>query len=118
MLHQLAEQHYPAEVNWWHATHSSATHAFADEVKELGNQLEKFSQLIWYSTAQTGDKPAAQFSGRMAVSMAGAAQFSPQHHFYLCGPLEFMQSVFKQLTAAGIAPDHIHYEMFGPHKSL
>lgn len=118
MLHQLAEQHYPAEVNWWHATHSSATHAFADEVTELGNQLEKFSQLIWYSAPQTGDNPASQFSGRMAVSMAGAEQFSPQHHFYLCGPLAFMQSVFEQLTAAGIAPDHIHYEMFGPHKSL
>ncbi len=118
MLHQLAHKQYPAEVNWWHATRSQATHAFAGEVAELGDKLEKFRQLTWYSAPQSPTLQPGQFTGRMDVSQTGSEQLSPDRHYYLCGPLGFMQSVFSQLTNAGIPAEHIHYELFGPHKSL
>ncbi|GAA0490606.1 MULTISPECIES: NO-inducible flavohemoprotein [Tatumella] len=118
MLHSLAEQSYPAEVNWWHAAENPASHAFRDEVSALGEKLEHFRQLTWYNHPAAGDNDPAHFSGLMDLSQAGEQQVSQHRHYYLCGPAGFMQSVFNQLTAAGVSADHIHYEMFGPHQSL
>lgn len=39
-------------------------------------------------------------------------------HYYLCGPVAFMQHIARQLTAMGVNADQIHYECFGPHKIL
>ena len=50
-------------------------------------------------------------SGRM--DLAGI-ELPPTARVFLCGPLPFMQSVRGALTARGIAPDRIDYEVFGP----
>ncbi|PJI50340.1 hypothetical protein CTI14_63740, partial [Methylobacterium radiotolerans] len=38
----------------------------------------------------------------------------PTARVFLCGPLPFMQAIRNALTARGIAPERIEYEVFGP----
>ncbi len=47
MLDTLAKAGHTAQVNWFHAAENGDVHAFADEVKELGQSLPRF-------TAHTG----------------------------------------------------------------
>jgi nitric oxide dioxygenase len=35
-------------VNWFHAAENGDVHAFADEVKALGETLPKFTSHVWY----------------------------------------------------------------------
>jgi ferredoxin len=38
--------------------------------------------------------------------------------FYICGPSTFMSDLTAGLAASGVAPDHIHTEMFGSGPSI
>lgn len=118
MLHQLAAQHYPGRVNWWHAAADHGSHAFASEVATLGTRLENFRQLTWYQHTSVPAEDAGLFSGLMDIHQTGEDFSQLAGDYYLCGPTGFMQSLIQQLTAAGIDRDHIHYEMFGPHQNL
>ncbi len=43
MLDTLAKAGHTAQVNWFHAAENGDVHAFADEVKELGLSLPRFT---------------------------------------------------------------------------
>ena len=116
MLHELAEQRYPARVNWWHTAHNRAEHAFSQEVTELGAKLPAFHEVIRYT--QPGVAEASPLAGLIHQTQLSARPDDLQCHYYVCGPTGFMQTVVGLLTDAGVSPLHIHYEMFGPHKNL
>lgn len=116
MLEALAAQQHPALVQWLHAADNGKTHAFADEVTAAGQRLPRFAQHIWYREPQFGDRYQTQ--GLMDL-LPLESQFSdPATHYYLCGPVGFMQHIAAQLVKMGIGTDRIHYEVFGPHKVL
>ncbi|MEW6484600.1 MAG: NO-inducible flavohemoprotein [Pseudomonadota bacterium] len=118
MLHALAEQQYTARVNWWHAAHNRAEHAFSEEVTQLGSTLNDFHEVIWYKQPDNAMADDHHLSGLINITQAGSALDDPRCHYFVCGPTGFMQSVIHQLTEAGVSQSHIHYELFGPHKDL
>ncbi|MGK3143342.1 NO-inducible flavohemoprotein [Pantoea sp. C2G6] len=118
MLHALAARHHPAPVSWLHAAENGAQHAFAAEVNATGAQLSDFASQVWYRAPQAGDAGHYDAEGVMDITRLSARLASPETHFYLCGPLGFMQHVVAQLRDAGVADDRIHYELFGPHKGM
>ena len=118
MLHQLADSQHPAKVQWFHATENGNAHAFAQEVTETGSKLAQFSQHIWYNKPTAEDAGKYNSTGFMALESLTAQIKDPAMQFYICGPVAFMAMVERQLMEAGVAKDHIHYEVFGPHKAL
>ena len=118
MLHKLAQEQHQATVQWFHATEDGAMHAFAEEVGELGQQLPKFSQEIWYNHPRAEDEGKYQHRGLMNLLPLEAKLSDPAMHYYLCGPLAFMAMVEKSLLQSGVEKARIHYEVFGPHKAL
>ena len=52
----------------------------------------------------------------MDLSVVASELNEPDRQFYLCGPVGFMQFIARQLLDAGVPNQHIHYEVFGPHK--
>ena len=115
MLHALAKQKHQASVSWLHAAENGARHAFADEVAQTGAQLAHFSSHVWYNTPRAED--AERFDAQGVMNLAAVAELiNTDRHYYLCGPVSFMQFVARQLLEAGVANQHIHYEVFGPHK--
>lgn len=116
MLDTLAANAHQAQVNWFHAAENGKAHAFAGEVTSLGARLPRFASHIWFNQPEAEDVFDTQ--GLMTLQPHEGLLSDPAMHFYLCGPVGFMQFVAAQLTAIGINADHIHYECFGPHKVL
>lgn len=120
MLDTLAKAGHTAQVNWFHAAENGDVHAFADEVKELGQSLPRFTAHTWYRQPNEADRAKGQFDseGLMDLSKLEGAFSDPTMQFYLCGPVGFMQFAAKQLVDLGVKQENIHYECFGPHKVL
>ncbi|EJM8895223.1 NO-inducible flavohemoprotein [Shigella flexneri] len=120
MLDTLAKAGHTAQVNWFHAAENGEVHAFADEVKELGQSLPRFTAHTWYRQPSEADRAKGQFDseGLMDLSKLEGAFSDPTMQFYLCGPVGFMQFTAKQLVDLGVKQENIHYECFGPHKVL
>jgi nitric oxide dioxygenase len=120
MLNVLAANQHQAPIHWLHAAENGRVHAFADEVKSLGNRLPQLQSHVWYNQPQAEDLPGEQYQsqGLMDLSLLKSQLADPTTEFYLCGPVGFMQFAAQQLVALGVAVDHIHYECFGPHKVL
>ncbi len=118
MLHALAARQHPAAVNWLHAAENGQQHAFADEVRAAGALLPDFAQHIWYREPNQGDAGRYDAQGLMDLASVSPRLQEVNTHFYLCGPLGFMQFVVQQLLAVGVTADRIHYEVFGPHKVM
>ncbi|MEH0834254.1 NO-inducible flavohemoprotein [Pectobacterium cacticida] len=118
MLHALKQQDHQAQVMWLHAAENGATHAFADEIKQTGLSLPQFQQHIWYREPLQADRPGEDYQhrGLMQLDALKTALTTPGMHYYLCGPVVFMQFVAQQLLAMGVSTEQLHYECFGPHK--
>ena len=61
MLDTLAKAGHTAQVNWFHAAENGDVHAFADEVKELGQSLPRFTAHTWYRQPSEADRAKGQF---------------------------------------------------------
>lgn len=118
MLHALAAGHHRAPVSWLHAAENGRQHAFRNEVAATGAQLADFTHRVWYREPAAEDAGHYDAQGVMDLTALSARLASPATHFYLCGPLAFMEHVVAQLRDAGVADTRIHYELFGPHKGM
>ncbi|KAA5946658.1 NO-inducible flavohemoprotein [Pantoea sp. Bo_2] len=118
MLHVLAASQHGAPVSWLHAAENGKQHAFSAEVRATGAQLADFVSHVWYREPEAEDAGRYDTQGLMDITVLSARLTSPDTHFYLCGPLPFMQHVVAQLRDAGVADTRIHYELFGPHKGM
>lgn len=118
MLASLAEQHHAGAVTWLHAAECGSQHAFADEVNAMGSRLPNFTRHIWYRQPESTDSGRYDAQGLMDLASVSATLNQADRHYWICGPLPFMQFVARQLVDAGIPSDRIHYEVFGPHKVL
>ncbi|MEQ9890243.1 NO-inducible flavohemoprotein [Pectobacterium aroidearum] len=118
MLHTLKQQDHQAKVLWLHAAENGTAHAFADEIKQTGESLPQFQHHIWYREPQQADRPGEDYhhSGLMQLASLKDELTTPDMHYYLCGPVVFMQFIAQQLLAMGISAEQLHYECFGPHK--
>ncbi|MFK3932044.1 NO-inducible flavohemoprotein [Pantoea agglomerans] len=118
MLHALAARQHRAPVSWLHAAENGKQHAFSPEVIATGAQLTDFVSQVWYRDPAAEDAGRYDAQGLMDITAISARLASPDTHFYLCGPLPFMQHVVAQLRDASVADTRIHYELFGPHKGM
>lgn len=98
---------HSANIHWLHATDNTARHAFATRVSEYVKQQENLTQQTWYKDQQ----------GFMDLNAVDSIDWQATD-FYLCGPIEFMQFIAKQLVEKQVPEANIHYECFGPHKVL
>lgn len=113
MLEALHSEQQHSNVHFLHACENSAQHSFAERTTTLVN-VNNWQQKVWY---QHEESPLAHIdTGFMDLSTLTLPIATG--HYYLCGPVGFMQFVKKQLLALGIEDNRIHYEVFGPHESL
>ncbi|MCT1363271.1 globin domain-containing protein [Microbacterium sp. p3-SID337] len=109
MVDDLAQRRPDRPVHLFHVDREPDTHALVSAVRGRAQHLSDVRALTWY-TAGVEEGPSVR-SGRM--DLAGI-DLPPTARVFLCGPLSFMQAVRGALTARGIEPDRIDYEVFGP----
>ena len=115
MLHALAAERSTREIWWLHGTRNGREHPFAEEARGLLQALVHHHSIICYSAPDPQDRPNVDFSapGRLNMQLLLQLNLPRDGDFYICGPSIFMSDLTTGLTAAGIAPDRIHTEMFG-----
>jgi ferredoxin-NADP reductase/MOSC domain-containing protein YiiM len=115
MLQALAAESSPREIWWVHGAHDGSEHPFAAEVRTLLASLVNSHAHIRYSLPAAGDRPGVDFDapGRLDVDVLRDLDVPRNADFFICGPSAFMDGLTRGLRAWGVAPDHIHTEMFG-----
>jgi ferredoxin-NADP reductase/MOSC domain-containing protein YiiM len=115
MLHALAAEASTREIWWLHGTRSGREHPFAEEARGLLEALAHHHSYICYSSPDPGDRPNVDFdaAGRLNMLVLQELNLPRNGDFYICGPSSFMSDLTRGIAAWGVAPDHIHTEMFG-----
>ncbi|MGF1768126.1 NO-inducible flavohemoprotein [Enterovibrio makurazakiensis] len=119
MLETLTANH-DADIHWLHATENSQHHAFGEHINHLIQRNPRAKRNVWYREPLVTDNLAEDYdhAGLIDLGLVDGLTDNEQRHYYLCGPIGFMQSAAKQLMTAGVTTDRIFYECFGPHKVI
>jgi ferredoxin-NADP reductase/MOSC domain-containing protein YiiM len=120
MLHALAAGASRREIWWLYGTRSSREHPFAEETRSLLKALAHCHSHICYSSPDPEDRPNIDFDtpGRLNTRVLQELNLPGNSDFYICGPSTFMSDLTAGLTTLGVAPDHIHTEIFGAGPSI
>lgn len=113
----------PAPVHFFYACKNTYECAFADFLNTLAKRHKwlrvyiAFSKGLGHQTDQKGLIKQLRYCtilpSRLDISALRAYLPFDNYHFYLCGAKQFMQTLYQQLTAQGVAKSHLHYEFFG-----
>lgn len=103
-------------IHFIHGTQDGSVHAFGKHVRELAARHPGLSVHVCYSKPSSRDKIGVTHDsdGRITIDLLRRLLPLGDYDFYLCGPAEFMNSLYHGLTGIGIHPERIHYESFGP----
>ncbi len=120
MVETIAADHPGLETHYVHGTMSSATHAMDDHVRALAKAHGGISVATFYSEPAEGDEPGTTHDITGMITMDWLKENTPLTHsdIYLCGPKPFLRAFVGGLSLAGVSPDRIHYEFFGPADEL
>lgn len=111
MAKTLVEGNVAKKVSFLHVSHNEDVLPFAKEVSDLAAKCPNFKATTWLSQeTKDGFKHGHINLDEVPEVLTEGA------HYYMCGPVGFMQDIAKQLQAKGVAVSNIHYECFGPHK--
>lgn len=109
-LATLAESNSQRSITVLHADQEADTWALRAQMVESVEKLPNATLTTWF---ERGELPTDVKSTAGLMNLNNA-EFDPNSHVYLCGPLPFMHAVRGQALAAGIPAERIHYEVFGP----
>ncbi len=103
-------------IHFIHGAQNGRVRAFGKRVQELAAEHSTLSVHICFSDPSPEDKIGVTYDskGRVDSGLLTALLPPGDYDFYLCGPSEFMNSLYSGLTATGVRPERIHYEAFGP----
>lgn len=109
MLQYLVEQQPERQVYFLHGARSAGDHALRSEVEALKTARVKIH--FRYSQPEPGD--CQDRPGRIDVEWLQSVLPFGNYDFYLCGPREFLQSLYTGLKALGVPKQQIRFETFG-----
>jgi ferredoxin-NADP reductase len=103
-------------VHFIHGAQNGRVRAFGNRIRELAAEHPEFSVHVCFSNPSPEDQLGVAYDsrGRIDTSLVTTLLPSGDYDFYLCGPSEFMNSLYSGLLGTGVRPERIHYESFGP----
>lgn len=115
MLETIVASHPEAEVHYVHGARDAKAHAMGAHIRDLVAAHPKAQNTVFYE-APDNDAEKSDFDYVGMISSQWLASQTPviEADYYLCGPRPFLRTLVSDLKAAGVSPDRIHYEFFGP----
>ncbi|MDI7862719.1 NO-inducible flavohemoprotein [Rhizobiaceae bacterium n13] len=120
MIEAIAAEYPELEAHFVHGALNSNTHAMDRHVRSLANGHGRIAVRTFYSEPAETDAAGYSHDHDGLISVDWLTQNTPLESadFYLCGPKPFLSALVGGLTRAGVGPDRIHYEFFGPADEL
>lgn len=120
MAKTIVEQQPERGVTFIHGALNSTVHALKEEITELANENKNVTSFVAYSEPTAEDRAAKNYDKEGFIDLAWLKSIVPsnQADFYFCGPLPFMQVVYRALKEWGVPAENIHFEFFGPASQL
>jgi ferredoxin-NADP reductase/MOSC domain-containing protein YiiM/ferredoxin len=120
MLYALAASGSTREVLWLHAARDGEHHPFAAEVRRLAHSLAHCRSYVCFSRPSSHDRAGLDFDapGHLSRAIFDSVGLSREADVYLCGPNRFMADMRQTLTSFGVAPEHVHVEIFNGGESM
>src|SRR5262249_10841139 len=114
MLHALSAARSARPIFWLHGARDGEHHPFAGEVRRVIRSLQHGRSYVCYSRPQVQDALTdnADGTGHLSRSVLEQAGVPKDADVYLCGPPRFMAEMNEALVTLGVAPEHIHVELF------
>ena len=115
----VLERDNKAQVSLFYGNKSSRDIIFQEQLEGLKNT--SLTRLSLYHILSREHVGVELFYGRLDAEKCTAfakTLFNPLEvdHYYLCGPEQMIRSISEALTAAGVAKEKIHFELFGAPK--
>lgn len=120
MVETIAEEQPNREVIFIHSARSGSVQAFNEELSRIKEKIANLQLSYIYENPSEEDKvnPFFQKAGYIDTEWLKEHAIVAEGHYYVCGPVPFLQTVVKGLKDNGINDTHIHYEFFGPSMKL
>ncbi|MDQ0512487.1 NO-inducible flavohemoprotein [Ancylobacter amanitiformis] len=120
MLEAIATSYPDVEAHYVHGALNSSTHAMDRHVRTLARQHGRTAVSTFYSEPGPTDAIGCSHDHEGFISVNWLERNTPftASDFYLCGPKPFLRKLVRDLSQAGVAPDRLHYEFFGPADEL
>lgn len=120
MLYTLSAESSTRQIFWLHGARDGQHHPFAAEVRRLMLTLMHGRSYVCYSSPQPRDTVGTDFdgTGHLSPAVFNKVGFPPDADVYLCGPNRFMAEMKEVLASFGVAPAHIHVEIFSGGESM
>ncbi|MDO4916162.1 MAG: FAD-binding oxidoreductase [Rothia sp. (in: high G+C Gram-positive bacteria)] len=104
-LHQLATENSTRDVVMVHSDKSLASWALREDLEEVIEKLPNARLISFLEAPGEGD-----FTGEINMRKIDIA---PRSYAYLCGSVDFMQTVRSKLIHDGVPGRNVQYEVFG-----
>jgi nitric oxide dioxygenase len=118
MLNELLLNQDGRKIVWLHGTRNQKSHAFAEHIHCLKRDYPDLTAATFYD-APAGARQGVDYDHQGYITADWLAHYCPEDaEYYFCGPVPFMQTIYRQLKARGVEDERLHYEVFGPGESL
>lgn len=120
MFESIVASGAPADVHYVHAAQNGRVHAMGGHVRSLGEQKPNANTAFFYGNPHEHDRQGEHYDHKGYITVDWLSDNTPMEDadFYLCGPKPFLAAFVNGLARAGVSPDRIHYEFFGPADGL
>ncbi|AXK39525.1 NO-inducible flavohemoprotein [Crenobacter cavernae] len=111
MLQTLIAEDSPRDIVYLHAARNEAALAFADTLKTLAEPCPRLKHALFVEDGVADGRH--RHAGRIERDTLAEHALTAGADYYLCGPLPFMSAQKSALLSLGVAPERVHYEVFG-----
>ncbi|NEX22559.1 2Fe-2S iron-sulfur cluster binding domain-containing protein [Thiorhodococcus mannitoliphagus] len=116
MLNTLAHRRDPREVWLFYGVRNGTEHIMKGHLQSLRDTHPGLRLHLCYGDPSEQDRAGVDYDHRGWLDIHLLRQTLPfgRYAFYVCGPPPMMETLIPALEAAGVSPEDIHYETFGP----
>ncbi len=121
MLESLAKQGTNRKVWFVHAAKHGGEHLMKEHVEKTISECNRnFHLFVSYSQPRDTDIQDKDYNirGRLSSKHVMELVHDNECKFFICGPEAFMKGMYNGLANAGVPPERLHYEYFGPTQFL
>ncbi len=114
---EAIDRHQPGRDVWFFLSlRHGGDHAFKEQLAALAKRRPNVRISVLYSRPRPQDRPEADYhrAGRVDLALLKSQLPKLDMEYFICGPKPMMQTLTAALQSAGVAPQRLRTESFGP----